>query len=95
MTAGLAIVREAALELALMVDEATRRQLRFAASEPVAVSYSGGVFDNVGALLLEPFTASLQAFHPGYRICEPVLPPAMARRYTLRNDTGSPIECGH
>jgi len=73
---AMVVVRDAALELALMVD-ATRRQLGFAAAEPVAVSYSGGVFDNVGAMLLEPFTASLQACHPGYRVCEPVLPPAV------------------
>ena len=71
-----AIVREAAEELALMVD-ATRRQLEFAATEPVAVSYSGGVFDNVGDLLLAHFTTALQAFRPGYRVSEPVLPPAI------------------
>jgi N-acetylglucosamine kinase-like BadF-type ATPase len=70
-----AIVREAAAELALMVD-ATRRQLEFGITEPVAVSYSGGVFDNVGELLLKHFTAALQAFRPGYRVSEPVLPPA-------------------
>jgi N-acetylglucosamine kinase-like BadF-type ATPase len=70
---AMAIVREAAEELALMVD-ATCRQLEFGIAEPVAVSYSGGVFDNVGALL-EHFTAALQSFRPGYRVSEPVLPP--------------------
>jgi N-acetylglucosamine kinase-like BadF-type ATPase len=73
---AMTIVREAAEELALMVD-ATRRQLAFGAAEPVAVSYSGGVFDNVGALLLEHFTSALQAFRPGYQVSEPVLPPAI------------------
>jgi N-acetylglucosamine kinase-like BadF-type ATPase len=75
-TQALAIVREAAKELALMVD-ATRRQLEFDATEAVAVSYSGGVFDNVGALLLEHFTKALRVFRPGYRVSEPVLPPAI------------------
>ena len=73
---AMAIVCEAAVELALMVD-ATRRQLGFRMAEPVAVSYSGGVFDNVGALLLEHFTVALQAFRPGYRVSEPVLPPGV------------------
>jgi N-acetylglucosamine kinase-like BadF-type ATPase len=75
-TQAMTIVREAAEELALMVD-ATRRQLEFGIAEPVAVSYSGGVFDNVGDLLLKHFTAALQAFLPGYRVSEPVLPPAI------------------
>jgi N-acetylglucosamine kinase-like BadF-type ATPase len=73
---AMAIVREAAEELALMVD-ATRRQLEFSDAEPVSVSYSGGVFDNVGALLLKHFTAALRAFRPGYRVSEPVLPPGI------------------
>jgi N-acetylglucosamine kinase-like BadF-type ATPase len=75
-TQAAAIVREAAEELALMVD-ATRRQLEFGNAEPVAVSYSGGVFDNVGDLLLTHFSAALQALRPGYRVSEPVLPPAI------------------
>jgi N-acetylglucosamine kinase-like BadF-type ATPase len=70
------IVRDAAEELALMVD-ATRRQLEFGIAEPVAVSYSGGVFDNAGDLLLERFTNALHAFRPGYRVSEPVLPPVI------------------
>jgi N-acetylglucosamine kinase-like BadF-type ATPase len=73
---AMAIVRQAAVELALMVD-ATRRQLGFPVAEPVPVSYSGGVFDNAGALLLQHFTASLQAHGPGYEVREPALPPAI------------------
>jgi len=87
---AMAILRDAALELALMV-EATRRRLGFAAAEPVAVSYSGGVFDNVGAMLLEPFTASLQAYHPGYRVCEPVLPPALGAALYAAKRHGRPL----
>jgi N-acetylglucosamine kinase-like BadF-type ATPase len=70
------IVREAGQELALMVD-ATRLQLGFGMTEAVPVSYSGGVFDNVGPLLLKHFTAALRAFRPGYRVSEPVLPPGI------------------
>jgi N-acetylglucosamine kinase-like BadF-type ATPase len=87
---AMAIVRDAACELALMVD-ATRRQLGFKAAEPVAVSYSGGVFDNVGAMLLEPFTTSLQTYHPGYRVCEPVLPPAIGAALYAAKRHGQPL----
>ncbi len=87
---SLAIVRQAAVELALMVD-ATCRQLEFAAGEPVPVSYSGGVFDNVGALLLEHFTASLHAHRPGYQVSEPVLPPAIGAALYAAKRHGRPL----
>ena len=85
-----AIVREAAAELALMVD-ATRRQLEFGITEPVAVSYSGGVFDNVGELLLKHFTAALQALRPGYRVSEPILPPALGAALYAAKRHGKPL----
>lgn len=88
--AAMTIVHEAAEELALMVD-ATRRQLAFGATEPVAVSYSGGVFDNVGALLLDHFTAALQTFRPGYRVSEPVLPPAIGAALYAAKRHGNPL----
>jgi N-acetylglucosamine kinase-like BadF-type ATPase len=84
------IVRQAAAELALMVD-ATRRHLGFTFAETVAVSYSGGVFDNVGALLLEPFTAALQAHRSGYRVSEPVLPPAIGAALYAAKRHGRPL----
>ena len=87
---ALTIVREAAEELALMVD-ATRRQLSFGVAEPVAVSYSGGVFDNVGALLLEHFTAALQACRPGYRVSEPILPPGIGAALYAAKRHGNPL----
>jgi N-acetylglucosamine kinase-like BadF-type ATPase len=87
---AMTIVREAAEELALMVD-ATRRQLAFGIAEPVAVSYSGGVFDNVGAVLLEHFTAALQAFRPGYRVSEPVLPPGIGAALYAAKRHGNPL----
>jgi N-acetylglucosamine kinase-like BadF-type ATPase len=88
--AALDIVRQAAAELALMVD-ATRRQLGFTSAEPVAVSYSGGVFDNVGALLLDPFTAALQAHRSGYRVSEPVLPPSLGAALYAAKRHGRPL----
>jgi N-acetylglucosamine kinase-like BadF-type ATPase len=88
--AATAIIREAALELALMVD-ATRRQLEFGIAEPVPVSYSGGVFDNVGVLLLEHFTAALQAFRPGYRVSEPLLPPGIGAALYAAKRHGNPL----
>jgi N-acetylglucosamine kinase-like BadF-type ATPase len=87
---AIAIVTQAALELALMVD-ATCRQLGFAAAEPVAVSYSGGVFDNVGAMLLEHFTASLRAYRAGYQVCEPALPPAIGAALYAAKRHGQPL----
>ena len=73
---SMAIIDNAAAELALLVD-ATRRQLGFAPEEPVPVSYSGGVFAHVGAMLTEKFSARLHAYGVGYQVVEPVLPPAI------------------
>jgi N-acetylglucosamine kinase-like BadF-type ATPase len=87
---AMSIVREAAEELALMVD-ATRRRLAFGTAEPVAVSYAGGVFDNVGTLLLEHFNATLQAFRPGYRVSEPVLPPGIGAALYAAKRHGNPL----
>jgi N-acetylglucosamine kinase-like BadF-type ATPase len=87
---AVAIVRYAAEELALMVD-ATRRQLGFPVAAPVAVSYSGGVFDNVGALILEYFTASLHAHGPGYHVREPALPPAIGAALYAAKRHGRPL----
>jgi N-acetylglucosamine kinase-like BadF-type ATPase len=88
--AALDIVRQAAAELALMVD-ATRRHLGFTDAEPVAVSYSGGVFDNVGALILDPFTAALQAHRSGYRVSEPKLPPSLGAALYAAKRHGRPL----
>jgi N-acetylglucosamine kinase-like BadF-type ATPase len=87
---AMTIVRCAAEELALMVD-ATRRHLAFGAAEPVPVSYSGGVFDNAGALLLDHFNAALQALRPGYRVSEPVLPPGIGAALYAAKRHGNPL----
>jgi N-acetylglucosamine kinase-like BadF-type ATPase len=88
--AALDIVHQAAAELALMVD-ATRRHLGFTPGEAVAVSYSGGVFDNVGALLLDPFTAALQAHRAGYKVSEPNLPPSLGAALYAAKRHGRPL----
>jgi N-acetylglucosamine kinase-like BadF-type ATPase len=87
---AIAIITQAAAELALMVD-ATRRRLGFAPSEPVPVSYSGGVFDNTGILLLDQFSASLQALYPGYEVSEPVLPPNIGAALYAAKRHGQPL----
>ena len=87
---AMAIVRQSAVELALMVD-ATRRQLGFPIGEPVPVSYSGGVFDNAGALLLQHFTASLHAHGPGYEVREPAVPPAIGAALYAAKRHGHPL----
>jgi N-acetylglucosamine kinase-like BadF-type ATPase len=87
---SLAIVRQAATELALMVD-ATCRELEFGVAEPVPVSYSGGVFDHVGALLLEHFTVSLHAHRPSYQVTEPVLPPGVGAALYAAKRHGRPL----
>jgi N-acetylglucosamine kinase-like BadF-type ATPase len=85
-----AIIRRAAEELALMVD-ATRRRLGFPVTEPVAVSYSGGVFQNTGAALMEHFTASLQALWPDYHVSAPVLAPTIGAALYAAKCHGRPL----
>jgi N-acetylglucosamine kinase-like BadF-type ATPase len=87
---AMAIVRQAAAELALMVD-AARRRLRFDAAEPVPVSYSGGVFDRVGALLMDDFVRSLRALCAGYRVSEPILPPTIGAALYAAKQHGQPL----
>jgi N-acetylglucosamine kinase-like BadF-type ATPase len=87
---AMAILDAAAAELALLVD-ATRRQLQFAAGETVPVSYSGGVFEHVGALWLEKFSAKLCACDSGYRVGEPALPPAIGAALYAAKRHGRPL----
>ena len=84
------IIADAAAELALLV-EATRRQLGFAAAEPVAVSYSGGVFEHVGAPLVEAFTSRLRQYSAGYRVVDPSLPPAVGAALYAAKRHGQPL----
>ncbi len=87
---AIAILAEAASELALIVD-ATRRRLGFTAAEPVKVSYSGGVFENAGAVLQQRFRAALSAFWPRYEVQAPALPPAIGAALYAAKRHGTPL----
>src|SRR5271165_139300 len=87
---AIAIIRKAAVELALMVD-ATRRRLGFTLAETVPISYSGGIFDHAVAPLLQQFRASLHALWPRYEVSEPGLPPAIGAALYAAECHGSPL----
>jgi N-acetylglucosamine kinase-like BadF-type ATPase len=87
---ALGIVRRAAWELALMV-HSTRRQLGFTRSDVVAVSHSGGVFDNTGPLLRDCFADALQSDETPYRLQEPLLPPAVGAALYAAKRAGHPL----
>jgi N-acetylglucosamine kinase-like BadF-type ATPase len=72
---ALGIFDDAARELAA-VAEAVRQALEFAPGEPVAVSYSGGVF-NAGALVLDPLQRHLAGHAGSYRLTAPVAMPSI------------------
>ena len=84
------IIGDAAAELALLV-EATRQQLGFTATEPVDVSYSGGVFERVGVPLVQAFDSRLQQYSAGYRVVEPALPPAIGAALYAAKRHGQPL----
>jgi N-acetylglucosamine kinase-like BadF-type ATPase len=71
--AALDIYRRAAEELTEMAS-AIRAQLAFPAGEPVAVSYSGGLF-RAGDVILEPFAACME--RQGFCIAPPLYSPAV------------------
>jgi N-acetylglucosamine kinase-like BadF-type ATPase len=87
---SMAVVDDAAAELALLVD-ATRRQLEFAAGEPVPVSYSGGVFEHLGAMLTEKFSARLRVFGADYEVARPQLPPDIGAALYAAKRHGRPL----
>jgi N-acetylglucosamine kinase-like BadF-type ATPase len=88
-TAARAIFVRAGDELAQLVD-ATRRTLQFADTAPVAVSYSGGMF-NTGSLLLDPFAASLQRRYSRYAVQKPRFSPAIGAALYAARRSGSPL----
>lgn len=71
--AAIAIYRRVAEELTETA-RAIRDQLDFPAGEPVAVSYSGGLF-RAGAVILEPFRACME--ENGFTIAEPRYSPVL------------------
>ena len=84
-----AILDQAANELALMVDS-TRMRLGFTLDEAVDVSYSGGVFRGAGAHVLKYFAGALEA-RAAYRLCEPLLPPAIGAALYAAKRFGQPL----
>jgi N-acetylglucosamine kinase-like BadF-type ATPase len=84
---AVAILKQTADELALMVDT-TRQRLGFGADESVNVSYSGGVFESTG--VLKHFTAALNS-RGKYRLCEPAFPPVMGAAIYAAELRGQPF----
>lgn len=84
-----AILADAGRELAELVG-ATRRQLGFAAGEPVDVSWSGGTF---GAdAVLAAFTDALASQPGDYRLREPLFPPVVGAAVHAAQLAGTPLE---
>jgi N-acetylglucosamine kinase-like BadF-type ATPase len=83
------IFDDAARELAAIV-EAVRQRLEFSPDEPVALSYSGGVF-NAGALILEPFRRHLAARSSAYRLRAPLLAPSIGATVYAARLAGQPL----
>jgi N-acetylglucosamine kinase-like BadF-type ATPase len=84
------IIGDAAAELAQLVD-ATRHQLGFGASEAVAVSYSGGVFEHMGTRLVDAFSARLKNYSQAYEVGEPLLPPVIGAALYAAKRHGRPL----
>jgi N-acetylglucosamine kinase-like BadF-type ATPase len=72
---ALRIFDSAGFELAAIVD-AIRLNLNYGADEPIALSYSGGVF-RCGPLILEPFRRHLNSFSMMYDMRKPLYSPAI------------------
>ena len=86
---ALKIFDSAGYELAAIVD-AIRTQLDYATDEPVALSYSGGVF-KCGALILDPFRKHLSAFSPMYDLRKPLHAPSIGSALYAARRLGRPF----
>ncbi len=86
---ALKIFDSAGYELAAIVD-AIRRQLDYAQDEPVALSWSGGVF-KCGALILDPFQRHLAAFSPMYDLRKPLYAPSIGSALYAARRLGRPF----
>jgi N-acetylglucosamine kinase-like BadF-type ATPase len=80
---------EAARELSA-VAEALRRALEFNPDEPVAISYSGGVF-NAGELILGPFQRHLETQSRSYQLQAPMLAPSVGAAIHAARLAGQPL----
>ena len=87
--AAIRIFDEAARELAAIV-EAVRQALEFDPTEPVAVSYSGGVF-NAGALILKPLERHLDGQSGSYHLQAPIVTPSFGAAIYAAKLAGQPF----
>ena len=86
---AIGIFDDAARELAAVV-AAVRQALEFEPAEPVAVSYSGGVF-NAGALVLEPLERHLAVLSGNYRLKAPIVAPSIGAAIYAAKLAGVPL----
>ena len=91
---ALKIFDSAGYELAAIVD-AIRAKLNYMPEEPVALSYSGGVF-KCGALILEPFQKHLNQFSmmpdsPRYDLRKPLHAPSIGSALYAARRLGRPF----
>ena len=86
---ALKIFDSAGYELAAIVD-AIRAKLNYAPDEPVALSYSGGVF-KCGALILEPFRKHLNQFSIMYDLRKPLHAPSIGSALYAARRLGRPF----
>jgi N-acetylglucosamine kinase-like BadF-type ATPase len=87
--AAIRIFDDAARELATVV-AALRNALAFEPDEPVAVSYSGGVF-NAGALILGPLKHHLEQQPGNYRLAAPIVAPSIGAAIYAAKLAGQPL----
>ena len=87
--AAIRIFDDAARELAAIV-EAVRQALEFDPTEPVAVSYSGGVF-NAGALILNPLGLHLDGQPGTYHLQAPFVTPSFGAAIYAAKLAGQPF----
>jgi N-acetylglucosamine kinase-like BadF-type ATPase len=86
---ALKIFDSAGYELAAIVD-AIRAKLDYALDEPVALSYSGGVF-KCGALILDPFSKHLNQFSMMYDLRKPLHAPSIGSALYAARRLGRPF----
>jgi N-acetylglucosamine kinase-like BadF-type ATPase len=83
------ILDEAARELTAIAG-AVHRALNASSDEPVALSWSGGVF-NAGDLILDPLRRHLAAQGARYRLAPPLLPPGEGAAVYAARLAGAPL----
>jgi N-acetylglucosamine kinase-like BadF-type ATPase len=86
------IFEDAAGELAALV-EAVGEALEFESAEPIAVSYSGGVFQT-GELILGPLQRQLAERSKRHELREPVLAPYLGAALHAAKLAGRPLPEG-